>query len=83
MIFGKIKVKCPHDYGIAIVSVRLLNARISNGLCISRFLHDFSGLACWEAEKVSNSKVRGINIIIVKIWWKYEKWCMKVGICTA
>ena len=51
-------VECPH-------------ARISNGFCISRFLHDFSGLACWESEKVSSSKVRGNNIRIVKIWWKY------------
>ena len=37
-------------------NVRMLGYQM--GFVLSRFLHDFSGLACWEPEKVSNSKVR-------------------------
>ena len=43
------------------------------------YLPNFRALGCQERETVSNSKLRSNTVKIVKIWWKYEKWYMEVG----
>ena len=59
VISRKMKVESRHFYGITIVSDKLLNAEILNGVHISQFIPGFRALGYREHVKDSTSKVRG------------------------
>ena len=55
----KIRVESRHFFGITLVSGKLLNVRILNGVYIARYLPIFGVLGHREHEKVVSSTVRG------------------------